>query len=153
MLRAALPGGCVPPIRRSPTAHVVLYGAALAALALLLDLLDFRHAMHRTSTGFYVVCVALVFAALGAWLARRLTPHQRATYSRNAAAATALGVSPRELEVLDQLASGAANKVIARRLGISPNTVKTHVARLLGKLEASTRTEAIAKARALDLLP
>jgi DNA-binding CsgD family transcriptional regulator len=144
----------VPPIRRSPTAHIVLYGTAIAALALLLDWLDFRHAMHRTSTGFYVVCVALFFAALGAWLAHRLTPRaRRVGFARNAAAIAALGVSPRELEVLDQLASGAANKVIARRLGISPNTVKTHVARLLDKLEASTRTEAIAKARALDLLP
>ena len=56
-------------------------------------------------------------------------------------------------EVLDLLASGAANKVIARRLGISPNTVKTHVARLFEKLEAANRTEAIHKALALDILP
>ena len=69
------------------------------------------------------------------------------------AAIRSLGISDREREVLDLLASGAANKVIARRLGISPNTVKTHVARLFEKLEAANRTEAIHKARTLDILP
>ncbi len=51
------------------------------------------------------------------------------------------------------LAAGHANKVIARRLDISPNTVKTHVARLYEKLEVASRTQAIGKARALDILP
>ena len=55
--------------------------------------------------------------------------------------------------MLGQLAQGAPNKVIARRLAISPNTVKTHLARLFDKLGAANRTEAIARARALDLLP
>jgi DNA-binding CsgD family transcriptional regulator len=55
--------------------------------------------------------------------------------------------------VLALLAKGSSNKLIARALGISPNTVKTHVARLFEKLEAQSRTEAIHKARALDLLP
>jgi DNA-binding CsgD family transcriptional regulator len=143
----------MPPIRRSMTGHVALYGVALAALALLLDWLDFRHAMQRSSTSLYVLCVALLFAGLGAWLGLRLVPRPRGRYARNEAAILSLGISPRELQVLDELASGAANKVIARRLGISPNTVKTHLARLFDKLEAASRTEAIAKARALDLLP
>lgn len=55
--------------------------------------------------------------------------------------------------MLAQLANGAPNKVIARQLGISPNTVKTHVARLFEKLGAANRTEAIARARALRIVP
>ena len=64
----------------------------------------------------------------------------------------ALGISGRELEVLHALAAGQANKEIARSLGVSPNTVKTHVARLYEKLEAKRRTDAVARARALGIL-
>ena len=102
---------------------------------------------------FYVLCVALVFAALGIWLGNRLTPRPRGAFERNVQALAELGISPREAEVLDLLAEGYANKVIARRLAISPNTVKTHVARLFEKLDAQSRTQAIGKARALELLP
>jgi len=141
-------------IRQLRAWHLLGYGAALAALAGLLEWMDFRHAMHRWSTEFYVLAVALVFTALGLWLGNRLTARPRGpSFERNDAALAGLGISARELEVLEQIAGGASNKLIARRLDISPNTVKTHVARLLVKLEAGNRTEAVSKARALDLLP
>jgi DNA-binding NarL/FixJ family response regulator len=52
-------------------------------------------------------------------------------------------LTARELEVLRMMAEGAANKAIAWKLGISENTVKFHVAQILGKLNAGTRTEAV----------
>jgi DNA-binding NarL/FixJ family response regulator len=52
-------------------------------------------------------------------------------------------LTPREIEVLAMLAEGAGNKLIARRLGISEHTVKFHVGSILGKLSASSRTEAV----------
>ncbi len=55
-------------------------------------------------------------------------------------------LTQRELDVLAALADGASNKVIARRLGISFHTVKFHVAAILAKLDADTRTEAVAQA-------
>jgi DNA-binding NarL/FixJ family response regulator len=58
----------------------------------------------------------------------------------------------RELEVLAAMADGASNKAIARRLGISYHTVKFHVAAVLTKLDADTRTEAVAKAAHLGLV-
>jgi DNA-binding NarL/FixJ family response regulator len=54
-------------------------------------------------------------------------------------------LTPRELEVLAALADGASNKAIARRLGISFHTVKFHVAAILEKLDADSRTEAVAE--------
>lgn len=133
---------------------IIAYGLALALLTLLVEWMDWRHATRDWSTSFYVLCVALLFAALGIWLGNRLTPRPRtAPFARNQAAIASLAISTREVEVLDLLAQGCPNKVIARRLAISPNTVKTHVARLFEKLEATNRTEAIAKARALDILP
>jgi DNA-binding NarL/FixJ family response regulator len=58
----------------------------------------------------------------------------------------------RELEVLAAMADGASNKAIARRLGISFHTVKFHVAAILAKLDADSRTEAVAKAAQLGLV-
>jgi len=132
---------------------IIVYGAVLGALAFLLEWLDYKHAVHAWTTEFYVACLAVVFVALGIWVGNRLTARPRETFSRNAAVIASLGISNREIEVLEMLASGHANKVIARRLDISPNTVKTHVARLYEKLEVASRTQAIGKARELDILP
>jgi DNA-binding NarL/FixJ family response regulator len=65
---------------------------------------------------------------------------------------TAPPLTPREGEVLAAMTDGASNKVIARRLGISFHTVKFHVAAILAKLDAETRTEAIARAARLGLV-
>jgi DNA-binding CsgD family transcriptional regulator len=91
---------------------------------------------------------------LGIWLGVRLT--RRAPpgpFERNRTAIGTLGISPRELDVLEALATGRDNKTIARRLGVSPNTVKTHIARLFEKLDVSGRFEAIERARQLRLIP
>ena len=56
-------------------------------------------------------------------------------------------LSDREREALRWLATGASNKAIARRMGLSPNTVKTHLKRLFEKLAVRSRTEAVARAR------
>lgn len=61
--------------------------------------------------------------------------------------------SARELQVLQELTAGYSNKEIAAPLHVSPHTVKTHVARLLDKLGAKRRTEAIHKARGLGIVP
>lgn len=132
---------------------MLVYGLALAAVAFLLEWLDYQHVAHTWSTEFYIACISVIFVALGIWVGNRLTAKTREAYARNEAAITSLGISARECEVLEMLAAGHANKVIARRLDISPNTVKTHVARLYEKLDVASRTQAIGKARELDILP
>jgi DNA-binding CsgD family transcriptional regulator len=61
-------------------------------------------------------------------------------------------LSARELEVLALLAEGASNKLIGRRLGISAHTAKYHVAQLLEKLDAVSRTDAVAHAARIGVL-
>ena len=61
-------------------------------------------------------------------------------------------LTARELEVLALLAEGASNKLIARRLGISTHTAKYHVASLLEKLDAVSRTDAVASAARMGVL-
>jgi len=55
-------------------------------------------------------------------------------------------LTPREIEVLEQLVEGLSNKTIAMRLGISDQTVKFHVAAICGKLGAANRTDAVRRA-------
>jgi two-component system, NarL family, nitrate/nitrite response regulator NarL len=61
-------------------------------------------------------------------------------------------LTPRELEVLAAMADGVSNKAIARRLGISFHTAKFHVAAILAKLAADSRTEAVTRAAQLGLV-
>ena len=62
-------------------------------------------------------------------------------------------LTSRELEVLGMLAAGSSNQAIARELVVSLDTVKKHVGHVLGKLGAANRTEAVARARELGLIP
>jgi ATP/maltotriose-dependent transcriptional regulator MalT len=75
-----------------------------------------------------------------------------APFDGNPNAVASLGISPRELVVLKELAAGHSNKQIARRLEVSPNTVKTHLARLYEKLGAQRRTDAVNRARELGII-
>ena len=133
---------------------ILLYALALALAAAALEWLRWRYLVHAFSTEIYIVILALGFVALGIWAGRRLTPAPRpATFVRNEAAIRSLGLSPRECEILALLASGQSNKGLARGLGVSPNTIKTHVARVYEKLEVANRIQAIEKARWLALIP
>lgn len=129
------------------------YGLALAGLAFALEWLGYRYAMHRYSGEFYVLCIAVAFAALGIWVGWQLTPSRSPVAARNERAIASLGLSAREIEVLERIAAGESNKVIARSLSISPNTVKSHASRLFEKLSVASRTQAIERGRALGILP
>ncbi|WP_447725071.1 response regulator transcription factor [Sphingomonas koreensis] len=133
--------------------QVLLYGVLLALGTALLQWLDYRWLAREHSTELYLLIVAGAFLAIGLLIGARVvggTPPPRP--DGNPIVQASLGISDREMTVLRELAAGHANKQIARNLGISPNTVKTHVARLFEKLGASRRTDALARARELGLL-
>ncbi len=133
---------------------ILLYSLMIAALAWLLHWLEYRYSVRAFSTEIYIVLIALGFTALGGWVGHRLTSgRSKSSFERNARAIETLGISERELEVLELLAEGHSNKEIAARLFVSPHTVKTHLAHIYGKLEVSRRTEAVQKARKLQIIP
>ena len=133
---------------------VILYALALALAAAALQWLEYRYFVRAFSTEIYILLLAIGFVALGIWAGVKLTPRARTPeFVRNDAAVASLGLSPRECEILALLASGQSNKELARTLGISPNTVKTHVARVFEKLAVPNRVKAIEKARFLALIP
>lgn len=133
--------------------RVALYGALLALGTLALQWLDYQRLARAWTADIYVGLIAVGFLGLGLWLGRRLFAPEPAPFDGNPQARAALGISPRELTVLEALAQGLTNKEIARRLGISPETVKTHLARLYERLGARRRTDAVNRARELGLLP
>ncbi len=135
--------------------RAVIYGALLGAGTLGLQWLDYRYVARAYSGSVYILLVAVAFLALGIYVGARMLGGlpKAVLFDGNPSAQAELGISPRELTVLQELAAGRSNKEIAARLEVSPDTVKTHVARLFEKLSAKRRTDAINKARQLGLVP
>ena len=96
--------------------------------------------------------VAAGGAVFGAGIATRLLATPPAKRSGTTLAA-AEDLTERERQVLQLLANGASNRQIARTLGISLKTVQNHVSRILDKLQAADRTQAVLRARGLTAPP
>jgi len=64
-----------------------------------------------------------------------------------------LGITPRELQILELIASGLSNREIAEKLFVTENTVKTHSSRLFDKLSARRRTQAVQLGKEFGLIP
>ncbi len=134
--------------------RITLYGVLLAAGTLALQWLDYQYLARAHSGDIYVFLIAVAFLALGVYIGARVLGGSKPTpFDGNPKAQAELGISPRELTVLQEIAAGRSNKEIAARLNVSPNTVKTHVARLFEKLGAKRRTDAIRRARELGIVP
>lgn len=133
----------------------LIYGLALATGALALQWLEYRFWARSHAGEIYVALIAAFFLVLGVWVGTRIFPRRLPAdaFTPNQRALGSLGITSREYDVLRLLAAGRSNKQIARQLDVSPNTVKTHVARLFEKLKAARRTEAILIARGLELVP
>jgi DNA-binding CsgD family transcriptional regulator len=135
------------------TRTILVWALVLAAGAFALQWLEYQYLVRALPQEVYVGIVGVAFAAAGVWVGWKLTQrHAPGPFERNAAAVAALGLTGQELRVLEKLAVGQSNNEIARALGLSPNTVKTHVANLFAKLEVSRRTQAISKARDLHVI-
>lgn len=146
---------------------MLLYGVSLAILLFLLRWLELRFIIFDHAFEIYIGAIALVFTALGIWLALKLTKpkiervlvekeiyiEKNNDFVFNEPAMEQLGISKRELEVLHLMAEGLSNGEIAARLFVSLNTIKTHAANIFIKLDVSRRTQAIEKAKRLMLIP
>ncbi len=135
--------------------RVILYGVLLGAGTLALEWLDYARLARSYSLNFVVFLVAAGFLALGVFVGVRAFGQrvEPAPFNGNPGAVASLGITPRELTVLQRLAAGRSNKEIAQDLDVAPDTVKTHVSRLFEKLEVRRRTEAINRARELGIVP
>ena len=143
-----------------------IYGASLAALLFLLKWLELRFILYDHALDTYIGAIAVLFTLLGIWLALTLSRPKveivvrekevyldaRTEFLVNEKALQQLGMSRRELEVLQLIAQGHSNQEIANRLFVSLNTIKTHNARIFEKMDVNSRTKAIEQAKKLGLI-
>jgi DNA-binding CsgD family transcriptional regulator len=142
---------------------VLLYGLLGGALIAALKLIEYRYLVLEHSLEIYGGIVAMLFSVLGIWLGLKLTRTRETVvirevpvtgpFSRNEARLGQLGITPRELEILEAMAAGFSNREIAEKLFVSENTVKTHAARVFDKLSAKRRTQAVQLAKEAGLIP
>lgn len=143
----------------------ILYGISLAFLLFFLKWIELHFIIINHTLEIYVGLIALLFTGLGIWLALKLTKPKvetqiiekeistkNADFIINEEVMNELGISKRELEVLQLMAEGLSNQEIAEKLFVSLNTIKTHTSKLFEKLEVKRRTQAVEKAKRLSLI-
>ena len=151
---------------------IIVYSISLAFLLFLLRWLELRFIIFNHSFEIYIGFIALIFTALGIWLALKLSKPKPDSYrvetvvvekevyvTRNenfvldTSLISQLELSKRELEILSLLAQGHSNQEIATKLFVSLSTVKTHIQNLFEKLDVKRRIQAVEKAKRLNLIP
>lgn len=145
--------------------HILWYGLLGGVVIVALKLIEYRYLVVEHSVEIYGALIAAIFAATGIGLGLKLTrSHETivvreitvpapSSFVRNERRLASLGVTPRELEILELIASGLSNREIAERIFVSENTVKTHSSRIFDKLGARRRTQAVQLGKEQGLIP
>ena len=145
----------------------IIYSMSLALLLFLLKWLELRFIIFHHSFEIYIGFIAVIFTALGIWLAIKLSRPKIETvvvekevyvtknenFVLDTSLVAQLELSKRELEILGLLAQGHSNQEIAAKLFVSLSTVKTHIQNLFEKLDVKRRIQAVEKAKRLSLIP
>ncbi len=138
----------------------------MAMLLFVLKWLELRFIIFSHAFEVYIGLIALIFMSLGIWVALKLAKpkvqtviiekqiyiDQNKDFKPNEDEINKLGLSKREIEVLQLMANGLSNQEIAEKLFLSPNTVKTHSSKVFEKLDVKRRTQAIEKAKRLTII-
>jgi DNA-binding CsgD family transcriptional regulator len=144
--------------------HVLIYGLIGGLLIAVLKWTEYRFLVIEHSIEIYGGLTAATFAVLGIWLGLKLTGKQERIVLKEVAVPGGepfvrdekkredLGITPRELEILELIAQGMSNREIAEKLFVSENTVKTHSSRVFDKLGAKRRTQAVQMGKEFGLL-
>jgi len=150
-------------VKRQTLIHTLIYGLCGGILIVVLRLIEFRFLVVEHSIEIYGGLVAALFAGLGIWLGLKLTKKKEVVvfkevpvtqpFALNERRLKDLGITRRELEILELIAQGLSNREIADKLFVSENTVKTHSSRLFDKLSARRRTQAVQIGKEMGLIP
>tara|TARA_R110002012_G_scaffold61085_1_gene160207 strand:- start:104258 stop:104674 length:417 start_codon:yes stop_codon:yes gene_type:complete len=132
---------------------IFVFSALILALLVLFQLSKYAYLSGDISIEITIAIIALVFFFIGIHINKKvLRKKEKTTSEINLKKIEQLGISQREYEVLVQISKGLSNKEIAEALFVSESTIKTHVSNLLVKLDAKRRTQAIQRAKDLEIL-
>ena len=131
------------------------FGILIACLLVLFQLARFSYYDSRTGPEIWLAVLSLLFFVIGIFISRKYLPTiKKEAHPReiDLAKVDKLGLSKREYEILHLIADGLSNQQIADKLFLSENTVKKHVSNLFIKLDVQRRTEAIKKAKEMNII-
>ena len=132
---------------------IFVFSALIIALLALFQLGKYSYLSGDISIEVAIAVVAIIFFVIGVYINKKtLAKKSVAPTPIDSKKINELGISNREYEVLVHISKGMSNKEIADKLFISESTIKTHVSNLLVKLDAKRRTQAIQKAKDLEIL-
>ena len=134
---------------------ILRYGALLALFLVAVETAKRSYLTRLTDLEFYFGIVAAAFLILGFLVARRLKTPAQPDHTTDQPSLSVLNrqdFSDRELDVLLFLCHGYSNSEIADQLGVTTNTVKTHLKNIYGKLGVSNRTQAAAEAKIIGIV-
>lgn len=133
---------------------ILVFGAVVVLLMVLFELSKHMWMSSNPKAEWILAILAAVFLGVGIWVSRVSNPKNKVSvWKQDLKKIESLGISKRELEVLEAMSQGLSNKEIGEQLFVSESTVKTHVSNLLLKLNAKRRTEAIKHAQDQQILP
>lgn len=132
---------------------VLIFSSLILAILLLFQISKYSLAAGNSSSEWVIASVAIVFFVIGVYLNKKsLHKNTSSEIEIDQKKIDALGLSKREFEVLNGIASGLSNKEIGEKLFLSESTIKTHVSNLFIKLNAKRRTQVIQKAKEMRLI-
>ncbi len=132
---------------------IFVFSALIVALLVLFQLSKYAYLSGDVSIEIIIAIIAVVFFFIGIYINRKAHRKiENIDSTINLKKIEQLGISQREYEVLVKISQGLSNKEIAEALFVSESTIKTHVSNLLVKLEAKRRTQAIQRAKDLQIL-
>ena len=132
---------------------IFVFSALIIALLVLFRLSRYSYVSEDISVELTIGSIAVIFFLVGIYINKKTLHREKSKPTLiDHKKIEALGISKREYEVLILISKGMSNKEIADSLFVSESTVKTHVSNLLLKLDAERRTQAIKKAKELQIL-
>ena len=132
---------------------VFVFSALIVSLLALFQLSKYTLISGNGYTEYIIAVIAVVFLALGFYLNKKNVRRENSlTLPIDSDKIKELGISQREYQVLLEISNGLSNKEIGEKLFVSESTVKTHVSNLLMKLEAKRRTQAVKRAKKLNII-
>ena len=151
-------------MKKQTLIYGLIYGICGGVLIALLRWIEFRFLVVEHSLEIYGGLIALLFAGVGIWLGLKATKKEEVLvvkevpvpviqpFAINEERVKDLGITKRELEILELIAQGLSNREIAEKLFVSENTIKTHSSRLFDKLSAKRRTQAVQIGKEMGLI-